>query len=179
MSALEREPVLFDEIGTGYRVLAFGPLLAAAGIALESTAPGGASWTLWLAVGALVLAYTLVLVRSRRRFLHVRLTPSTLALGTHTQPMSQVTSLRPADEDHYGLRVLGDGPVVPRRRKPVVLRLSDGVRVVAWAHDAEGLRAALTDLLRETRRSGEHAERGARPEGPDRPRADEPADPAR
>jgi hypothetical protein len=164
MSEPGAEPVLFDEIGTGYGVLAFGPLLAAVGIALESTAPGGATWTLWLLVGALVFVYTLVLVRSRRRFLHVRLTPRTLALGTHTQPMSQVTSLRPADEDHYGLRVLGDGPVVPRRRTAVVLRLSDGVRVVAWARDAEGLRAALTELLRETRQS---------------PRADEPADPSR
>ena len=43
--------------------------------------------------------------------------------------------------------MLGDGPVVPRRLHPVVLRLTDGVRVVAWARDAEGLRAALSELL--------------------------------
>ena len=157
-------------------------MLAAVGIALESTAPGGATWTLWLLVGALVFVYTLVLVRSRRRFLHVRLTPRALALGTHTQPMSQVTSLRPAEEDHYGLRVLGDGPVVPRRRTPVVLRLSDGVRVVAWARDAEGLRTALTEALGGDEAAGEHADRGARPEKRETkrsPRADEPADPSR
>lgn len=143
--------MLFAESGSGLAVLAFGPLLAAVGIALESTVPGGATWALWIAVGVLVFLYTLVLVRSRRSFLRVRLTPSTLALGTTTQSMSQVTSLRPADEEHHGLRVLGDGPVVPRRRTPVVLRLSDGVRVVAWAHDGDGLRAALTDLLRARR----------------------------
>lgn len=148
MTAAADEPVLFDEAGSSPWVLLFGPVLAAAGIALESLAPGGASFTLWLGVGLLVFLYTLVLVRSRRRFLQVRLTPSTLVQGTTRLPMSQVTSLRAADEDHHGLRVLGDGPVVPRRFTPVVLRLSDGTRAVAWARDGAGLRQALEDLLR-------------------------------
>jgi hypothetical protein len=144
----EHEPVLFAETGTRPWILLFGPLLAAAGIGLESFAPGGASLGLWLGVGVLVFLYTLVLVRSRRRFRRVTLTPWRLVQGTTSLPMSQVTSLRPADEEHYGIRVLGDGPVVPRRLSPVVLRLSDGTRAVAWARDAEGLRRALEDLLR-------------------------------
>lgn len=140
--------VLFEESGTRAGILLFGPVLAAAGIGLESLAPGGASLPLWLGVGLLVLLYTLLLVRTRRRYLRVRLTPSTLEQGTTSLPMSHVTSLRPADEEHHGLRVLGDGPVVPRRLQPVVLRLTDGTRAVAWARDGAGLRAALEDLLR-------------------------------
>ena len=93
---------------------------AAAGIGLESLAPGGASLPLWLGVGLLVFLYTLLLVRTRRRYLRVRLTPSTLEQGTTSLPMSHVTSLRPADEEHHGLRVLGDGPVVPRRLQGLV-----------------------------------------------------------
>jgi hypothetical protein len=142
------EPVLYAEAGPRPWVLLFGPLLAAAGIGLESLAPGGASMLLWLGVGLLVFLYTIVLVRSRRRFLRVELTPSTLVQGTTTLPMSQVSGLRPVDEDHYGLRVLGDGPVVPRRLTAVVLRLSDGTRAVAWARDGDALRQAIADLLR-------------------------------
>jgi hypothetical protein len=144
----EHEPVLYAESGSRPWVLLFGPLLAAAGIGLESLAPGGASLPLWLGVGLLVFLYTLVLVRSRRRFLRVELTASTLVQGSTWLPMSQVSALRPADEDHYGIRVLGDGPVVPRRHGPVVLRLSDGTRAVAWARDPDGLRRAMEDLLR-------------------------------
>jgi hypothetical protein len=142
------EPVLYAESGSRLWVLLFGPLLALAGIGLESLAPGGASVPLWLGVGLLVFLYTLVLVRSRRRFLRVELTASTLVQGGTRLPTSQVSGLRPADEDHHGTRVLGDGPVVPRRHGPVVLRLSDGTRAVAWARDADGLRRALEDLLR-------------------------------
>ena len=142
------EPVLYAETGSRPWVLLFGPVLAAAGIGLESLAPGGPSFALWLGVGLLVFLYTLVLVRSRRRFLRVELTPSTLVQGSTRLPMSQVTSLRPTDEDHHGLRVLGDGPVVPRRLTPVVLRLSDGTRAVAWARDGAALRQAIGDLLR-------------------------------
>ena len=142
------EPVLFSESGTRPWVLLFGPLLAAAGIALESLAPGGASVPLWLGVGLVVFLYTLVLVRSRRRFLRVELTPSTLVQGGTRLPMSHVSSLRPPDEEHHGIRVLGDGPVVPRRFGAVVLRLTDGTRAVAWARDAAGLRRALEELLR-------------------------------
>ena len=142
------EPVLFEESGTRPWILLFGPVLAGLGIVLESLAPGGASLPLWLGVGLLVFLYTLLLVRSRRRFLRVRLTASTLEQGTTTLPMSQVTSLRPVDEEHHGVRVLGDGPLVPRRLQPVVLRLSDGTRAVAWARDGAGLRRALEDLLR-------------------------------
>lgn len=142
------EPVLFEESGTRPWILLFGPVLAGLGIGLESLAPGGASLPLWLGVGLLVFLYTLLLVRSRRRFLRVRLTASTLEQGTTTLPMSQVTSLRPVDEEHHGVRVLGDGPLVPRRLQPVVLRLSDGTRAVAWARDGAGLRRALEDLLR-------------------------------
>jgi hypothetical protein len=142
------EPVLFAESGSRPWVLVFGPLLAAAGIGLESLAPGGASYPLWLGVGLLVFLYTLVLVRTRRRFLRVELTSARLVQGTTTLPMSHVTSLRPPDEEHHGVRVLGDGPVVPRRLSPVVLRLTDGTRAVAWARDGAGLRRALEDLLR-------------------------------
>ncbi|MDD7931440.1 hypothetical protein [Actinomycetospora straminea] len=142
------EPVLYAETGTRPWILLFGPVLAVAGIGLESLAPGGVSVSLWLGVGLLVFLYTLVLVRSRRRFLRVELTPSVLVQGTTRLPMSQVTSLRPADEEHHGVRVLGDGPVVPRRLQPVVLRLSDGTRAVAWARDGAALRRALEDLLR-------------------------------
>lgn len=148
MSATSDEPVLFAEAGSRPWVLLFGPLLAGAGIGLESLAPGGASVPLWLGVGLLVLLYTVVLVRSRRRFLRVELTASRLVQGTTSLPMSQVTSLRPADEEHHGVRVLGDGPVVPRRFTAVVLRLCDGTRAVAWARDGAGLRRALEDLLR-------------------------------
>lgn len=148
MSAAPDEPVLFTESGSRPWVLLFGPAVAAVGIALESLAPGGPSVPLWLGVGLLVFLYTLVLVRGRRRFLRVELTSSRLVQGTTTLPMSQVTSLRPVDEEHHGVRVLGDGPVVPRRFTPVVLRLSDGTRAVAWARDGAGLRRALEDLLR-------------------------------
>lgn len=150
----EPEPALFAESGSSGRILWFGPVFAAVGIGIETLAPGAPEYWVWLGAGLLVFLYTLLLVRSRRRFLRVELTPKGLTQGSQVLPTSHIASLRDVDEDHHGLRVLGDNPAVPRRYGVVVLRLTDGARAVAWAHDGDGLRRALADLLAARRSTG-------------------------
>lgn len=150
----EPDQALFAESGSSARILWFGPVFAAIGIGVESFAPGRPEYWVWLGAGLLVFLYSLLLVRSRRRFLRVELTTTGLTQGSQVLPTSHIASLRSEDEEHHGLRVLGDNPAVPRRYGAVVLRLTDGARAVAWARDGDGLRRALEDLLAARRSTG-------------------------
>lgn len=145
MSPTGDEPmVLFDEEGSTWWPVLVGPLLALAGGLAEETAPGGAAWPLWIAVGVIIAAVTAVVVRARRRFLRVVLTARTLQQGSTFLPVADIVAVRADDgSGAYGMRVLGDGPVVPRRYDALVLLLRDGAYRVAWARDGEGLRRAL------------------------------------
>lgn len=139
------EPMLlFVEEGSSWWPVLVGPLLALGGGLLESTAPGGVAWGLWIVMGVVVGAVTALVVRARRRFLRVELTPEALRQGSEVLPLADVVAVRPDDgSGNYGVRVLGDGPVVPRKYEDVLLVLRDGAYRLAWAKDGEGLRRAL------------------------------------
>ena len=144
----EDDLVLFAERGASWWPVAVGPLLALAGALAESAAPGGAAWGLWVVVAVVVGGVTAIVVVGRRRFLRVVLTPQVLVQGSTALPVADIARVVPDDgSGAYGIRVLGDGPVVPRRYDGIVLTLDDGVQRVAWARDGEGLRRALRAVV--------------------------------
>ena len=140
--------LLYAEDGSPWWPVLVGPALALAGGLAENTAPGGAVWGLWIVVGLVVGGVTALVVRARRRFLRVTLTARVLRLGSTALPVADIAAVRPDDgSGAFGIRVLGDGPVVPRKYDPVVLVLVDGTLRAAWAQDGEGLRRALRTLV--------------------------------
>ena len=141
-------PVLFAEPGAPWWPIVIGPVLALAGLLLDRMAPGGANPLAWLVIGLVLFLPIALIVRARRRFLRVRLTPELLVQGDETVPTGRIVGVRPADgSGRYGLRPFGEHPTVPRHLGVVVVTLDDGARRAAWARDAEGLHTALATLL--------------------------------
>lgn len=140
---------LFFEAGAPWWPVALGPVLALAGALAETAAPGGADWLLWAIVAVVLTLPLLLVVRARRRFLAVELTATTLRHGTQELPTSHVAAARAPHDAAEVLATpkLGDHAAVPRRHGSVVLVLTDGARRIAWARDADRLRAALTSLI--------------------------------
>jgi hypothetical protein len=144
----DEEAVLFAEPGAPWWPVLIGPAIALAGLLLDGMAPGGANPLAWLVIGLVLFLPIALIVRARRRFLRVRLTPDLLVQGDESVPTDRVVGVRPADgSGRYGIRPFGAHPTVPRHLGVVVVTLDDGTRRAAWARDAEGLHAALATVL--------------------------------
>jgi hypothetical protein len=140
--------VLFAEPGAPWWPLLIGPALAVGGLLLDRMAPGGANPLAWLVIGLVLFLPIALIVRARRRFLRVRLTPDRLVQGEESVATARIVGVRPADDSgRYGLRPFGEHATVPRHLGVVVVILDDGTRRAAWARDAEGLHAALATVL--------------------------------
>jgi hypothetical protein len=144
--------VLFDEPGSSWWPVLWGPEFAAAGAGVEALG-GRVHWVAWLVVGAGLAAGAAAWVRSRQRLLGVRLTSSTLTCGTESLAVEQIAEV--GGEAPARTRVLGGGWTVPRKFTEVPLRLDGGDMVLAWARDGDGLVAALHGSPPE-RRTFEH-----------------------
>jgi hypothetical protein len=139
MSRPDEAAVRFAEPGAPWWPVLIGPVLALGGVLLDRMAPGGANPLAWLVIGLVLFLPIALIVRARRRFLRVRLTPDVLVQGDESVPTARIVGVRPADgSGRYGLRPFGEHPTV-----------DDGARRAAWARDAEGLHAALATLLTE------------------------------
>jgi hypothetical protein len=152
----DADGIVFAEPGGRWRSVAYGPLLCLAVLVLDLVRGGGVHWitlTIFAVVLAAIVWWQVVAARTH---VSVELTAFGLRNGTERVPMSQIAEL--LDEPQLGreqpwetARVLGELADVPRRRRPVGLRLADGALVRAWARDDEGLRAALAATLDRTK----------------------------
>ncbi len=146
--------VLFSEPGARWRVIAYGPILCLVVLIFELVSGSPAHW-LTLAVSALVLAGIVrVQVLAARRHVSVELTATTLRQGTEDVDLSEIVEVFPEpDEDRRddelweSARALGELTDVPRGRRPIGLRLDNGMLVRAWAKNDEELRVQLTSAL--------------------------------
>jgi hypothetical protein len=139
------DEVLFDEPGSSWWPVLWGPVFALIGAGVEAL--GGRVHTIaWMVVGVGLAGFTLLWVRARRRLLSVRLTPSTLAQGQESLAVHRISAVEDGDPPPRA-RVLGGAWTVPRKFTEIPLRLDDGTMVLAWARDGDGLRAALRDAV--------------------------------
>jgi hypothetical protein len=136
--------VLFDEPGSSWWPVLWGPVFAAAGAVVEALG-GQVHWVAWLVVGAGLAAGAAAWVRARQRLLGVRLTSSTLTCGTESLAVEQIAEV--GGEAPARTRVLGGGWTVPRKFTEVLLRLDGGDMVLAWARDGDGLVTALRGVV--------------------------------
>ncbi|MGH3628657.1 MAG: hypothetical protein ACRDRL_14635 [Sciscionella sp.] len=140
-AAPDGSPTVYAEPGSSWWPLLWGPAFALVG-ALVEVGTGPVHVLGWVIVGIGLAAVTAVWVIARRRNCAVTLTPTELIQGEETLPLDRVAGLSEV-EVAYGMRVLGGGYSVPKRYHPVALLLTDDTTAVAWARDAEALRAAL------------------------------------
>lgn len=138
---------LYREPGVAWTALLWGPLFALLGY-LAELATGGPTHTIaWLLAGIGLATITAPWAYARRRFLTVRLTESTLWQGRESLPVGRITEVTEVGAP-AGARVLGGGWSVPRKFEELPIRLDDDTVVLAWAKDAEALRAALRGVLK-------------------------------
>lgn len=140
----ESEPVLFDERGSSWWPVLWGPVFAAVAGGLEAST-GQTHTVQWVLVGLGLAVLTTVWVAARRRICSVQLTPATLRQGREELPVSRIAEVSEVGPQ-MGARVLGGGFAVPRKFTGVPLLLDDGEKVLAWAHHGEGLQSALRRL---------------------------------
>lgn len=142
--------VLFYEPGGSWWVVAIGPVLVGAVLILEIAGPGQVHWPVMLIFGAIIFGFSIVQVIAARRHVSVELTETTLRQGTKRIALDDIARVYPAN--HAGdaqkwesARALGELAGVPRRRKGVGLKMSDGSLAQAWARDVDRFRTELTE----------------------------------
>ena len=137
--------LLYQESGSSWWPLTWGPVFALAGAGVEALS-GPVHTTLWVLTGLGLAVCTLIWVQARRRVCSLRLTPATLVQGRETLAVQRIAEVDEVGAP-VGARVLGGGWTVPKKFAEVPVRLHDGSVVIAWAKEPEALRAALRPLL--------------------------------
>ncbi len=146
----DRGETLFVEEGGSWWVVAIGPVLAGAVLAMDIAGPGRVHW-LWISVlGAIITLFSIVQVYAARRHVGVELTETTLQQGTLLMALADIEKVYPANngaehEKWESAPALGELAGVPRRRKGVGVKLVDGKLAQAWARDVERFRQELTE----------------------------------
>ncbi|SFQ65521.1 Protein of unknown function [Amycolatopsis arida] len=138
--------MLYDEPGSGGAPLLWGPGFALAGFLLELALGGPTHVVAWAVIGVGLFLASALWVYARRRFLSVRVTDMVLWQGREALPVERIAEVRDGDPPARA-KPLGGGYTVPRKYQEVPLTLDDGRAVLAWARDAEALRAALRRAL--------------------------------
>jgi hypothetical protein len=156
--AVAGAPSVYAEPGARWRTVAYGPLLCLVVLIIELASGSRTHWVTLLIFAVILAAVVGVQVAAARTHISVELTPTTLRNGTETLALNQIAAVLPprGPTDYAELpwdraRVLGELADVPRKRRPIGLRLrapdSDEVLVRAWARDDAALRAALVATL--------------------------------
>lgn len=141
----EPAPVRYQEPGSTWWPVAWGPIFAGVGAGVEALS-GPVHAAAWLLVGLGLAVAAAVWVQARRRVCSVRLTTYALHQGRETLPVERIAEVDDVGAP-VGARVLGGGWTVPKRFTEVPLRLRDKSVVLAWAKDPDALRVALRPLL--------------------------------
>ncbi|HQV16758.1 MAG TPA: DUF3093 domain-containing protein [Gordonia sp. (in: high G+C Gram-positive bacteria)] len=144
--------VLFAEQGGSWWVVAIGPVMVGAVLAMEISGPGQVHWPVMSMFGLILVSFSLVQVYAARRHVSVCLTETTLRQGTRMLPLSEIKKIFPPNESPESkkwesAKALGELHGVPRRRKGIGVKLADGTLAQAWARDVETLRRELTEAV--------------------------------
>ena len=90
--------VLFAEQGGSWWVVAIGPVMVGAVLAMEISGPGQVHWPVMSMFGLILVSFSLVQVYAARRHVSVCLTETTLRQGTRTLPLSEIKKIFPPNE---------------------------------------------------------------------------------
>ncbi|GAA4744506.1 hypothetical protein MUG78_03655 [Gordonia alkaliphila] len=141
--------ILFDEAGGSWWVVAIGPVMIAAVLIMEIVGGGAIHWPVLTIFGVILVGFALLQVAAARQHVSVRLTETTLRQGAQTIALDEIAEVYPENRssEHQkweSARALGELPAVPRRRKGVGVKLTNGKLAQAWARDVDLFRTELT-----------------------------------
>ncbi|MGW0036281.1 hypothetical protein [Gordonia sp. NPDC003376] len=147
---VEPGEVLFTESGGSWWVVAIGPILIGAVLAMEISGPGQVHWPIITIFGLIVIGFSVIQVVAARRHVSVELTETTLRQGTRTVALADIARIYPENNGPKALTwesapALGELHGVPRRRKGVGVELSTGAVAQAWARDVSRFRSELSE----------------------------------
>lgn len=141
--------MLFYEPGGSWWVVAIGPVLIGAVLAMEISGPGQVHWPVLIIFGLIIIGFSVVQVIAARRHVSVELTELTLRQGVRIIALDEIDTIYPrttARRQGLGERSCpGRTSRCPRRRRGVGLKLADGSLAQAWARDVQRFRRELTE----------------------------------
>ncbi|GAC56851.1 hypothetical protein GOHSU_14_00180 [Gordonia hirsuta DSM 44140 = NBRC 16056] len=142
--------VLFDEPGGSTAVIWIGPLMIVAVLILEIVGQGRIHWEILTIFAVILVGFGMLQFAAARRHVSVVLTETSLRQGAETVELADIAEIYPENRTHEhqkweSARALGELPAVPRRRKGVGVRFTNGRLAQAWARDVDRFRSELTD----------------------------------
>lgn len=145
-----RGEVLFYEPGGSWWVVAIGPILIGAVLAMEIAGPGQVHWPVIGFFGLIIVGFSIVQVVAARRHVTVELTEQTLQQGTRIISLAAIDTIYPENNgpeprEWESARALGELHGVPRRRRGIGVKLANGALAQAWARDVQRFRRELTE----------------------------------
>ncbi|MCF8611979.1 DUF3093 domain-containing protein [Gordonia sp. HY285] len=147
---VERGEELFYEEGGSKWVIVIGPVMLALTLALEIAGGGRIHWEVLTIFGVILIGFSIMQVIAARRHVSVRLTDCTLRQGTRVTDLDDIAKVYPENtgpeaQDWESAPALGELHAVPRRRKGVGVKLTNGRLAQAWARDVDRFRVELTE----------------------------------
>ncbi|MFT3716833.1 MAG: DUF3093 domain-containing protein [Gordonia sp. (in: high G+C Gram-positive bacteria)] len=143
---------LFFERGGSPWIVAIGPIMVAAVLIMEIIGGGRVHWPILTLFGVILIGFSWMQYAAARQHVTVRLTETTLRQGARIVALEDIEKVYPENrtdipEKWESARALGELPAVPRRRKGVGVKLSDGKLAQAWARDVDRFRTELTEAV--------------------------------
>ncbi|GAA4664219.1 DUF3093 domain-containing protein [Gordonia humi] len=148
--AVERGETLFYEEGGSRWIILIGPVMLALTFGLEIAGGGRIHWEVLLIFGVILIGFSIMQVVAARRHVSMRLTDQTLRQGTKIIDLDDIVVVYPENNssehrEWESAPALGELHAVPRRRKGVGVKLSNGRLAQAWARDVDRFRTELTE----------------------------------
>lgn len=152
VDGLDRGETLYREAGGSWWVVSIGPVMILLVLILEIIGGGRIHWGVLVIFGIVLVGFSVLQVIAARQHVSMELTETTLRQGTQTIAVADIAEIFPANNgseprDWEAARALGELPAVPRRRKGIGLRLTNGRLAQAWARDVDRLRSELSEAV--------------------------------
>lgn len=146
----EKGEVLFYEPGGSWTMVIAAGLLIAAVLVMEILGKGQVHWPVLTIFFVVLVGFGALQRAAARLHVTVELTETTLRQGAQTIALADIAEVYPENRaaEHQkweSARALGELPAVPRRRKGVGVKLTDGRLAQAWARDVDRFRSELTE----------------------------------
>ena len=154
----EPKPLFYEPGASWYWVLA-GPAAAVSMLLIEIWTGAGVQLVIPAIFLVMVSAFVALQVKAARIHASVELTEDALRQGTETILVREIVKVYPEAQNSVksskelakwqSARALGELVGVPRGRKGIGLKLTEGRTAQAWARRHRHLREALTPLVQE------------------------------
>ncbi|WP_207837742.1 hypothetical protein [Williamsia soli] len=146
--SVDEGEVLYAESGGAWWVVAIGPVLCLIVLITEIIGGGRLHWPALLVFALVIGGFSLVQVYAARTHVSMMLTERSLRQGAQTILLDEIAEIFPENNSPEPQKwesapALGELSAVPRRRKGVGIKMTNGKLAQAWARDVSVFRSEL------------------------------------